>query len=136
PTGSRCSSGVCCPPGTTNCGGACVNLQTDARNCGTCGTTCGAGQACCNGVCTALNTTSNCGACGHACAAPANATATCTNGACGYACLTGFADCDGQASNGCEVNLKTDSRNCGACGHVCPAGKSCVNGVCPCPTGP
>jgi len=30
-----------------------------------------------------------------------------------------WADCDGVPTNACEVNLATDRRNCGNCGHVC-----------------
>src|SRR5262249_32750071 len=56
----------------------------------------------------------NCGACGTKCML-ANATATCTNGACAVqTCNNGFADCDGIASNGCEVNLTTSTANCGS----------------------
>jgi hypothetical protein len=28
------------------------------------------------------------------------------------------------------TNTKTDASNCGACGAVCPAGKTCKNGAC------
>jgi hypothetical protein len=34
-------------------------------------------------------------------------------------CRDGFADCDGNARNGCEANLGEDIENCGACGHAC-----------------
>ena len=34
------------------------------------------------------------------------------------ACPTGTADCDGNKSNKCEINIQTDARNCGACGSV------------------
>ncbi len=67
----------------------------------------------------------NCGACGRACAARANATASCSSGACAYACAAGFGDCDGNAANGCEAPL-TANANCGACGRSCP----CNAGVC------
>ncbi len=33
------------------CNGQCVNLQTDAQNCGTCGNTCSIGEICQNGQC-------------------------------------------------------------------------------------
>jgi hypothetical protein len=45
-----------CKRGTTRCGKTCVNLKTDARNCGSCGTVCGARSGrpdCVRGVCTA-----------------------------------------------------------------------------------
>lgn len=54
--GQRCTAGMCttsggCPAGTTACGGACVNLSSDARNCGACGSACAAGQSCVAGAC-------------------------------------------------------------------------------------
>ena len=33
------------------------------------------------------------------------------------------------------VDTETDTRHCGACGSVCPAGRACVRGACACPTG-
>ncbi|RLJ06812.1 MAG: hypothetical protein DRP16_04590, partial [Candidatus Aenigmatarchaeota archaeon] len=43
---------------------------------------------------------------------------------------TGYDNCDGDWSNGCEVNLLTDSNNCGNCGNVCKDWQDCVNGEC------
>ncbi|MDP3220398.1 MAG: hypothetical protein Q8S73_40250 [Deltaproteobacteria bacterium] len=43
---------VCTAP-EVSCGGACVNVQTSAANCGACGTACPAGQTCSAGVCRA-----------------------------------------------------------------------------------
>ncbi|MDP3274949.1 MAG: MXAN_6577-like cysteine-rich protein [Deltaproteobacteria bacterium] len=98
---------------------------------------CPAPQMNCSGVC--INTTTNtshCGACNNMCPVPANATAGCTASVCGIgACRTGFGNCDGNAANGCEVNLPSDRANCGACGNVCPVGASCTAGVCACPLG-
>ncbi|MFO0558320.1 MAG: hypothetical protein U0269_09885 [Polyangiales bacterium] len=80
-----------CSPQQTRCQGACVNLLSDP---------------------------SNCGSCSNACSLP-NATAGCSAGACVIAsCLDGFADCDGNAANGCEVTLGTAS-NCTRCGDAC-----------------
>nr|MBK7068859.1 DUF5050 domain-containing protein [Deltaproteobacteria bacterium] len=52
-------------------------------------------------------------------------------------CRIGRADCDGDASNGCEVDLATSASNCGACGAACGPGSSCVAGACAptCPAG-
>ena len=53
-SGSVCtaSSGACnCGNGQTCCNGACVNLSADRNNCGTCGSTCGAGASCQAGSC-------------------------------------------------------------------------------------
>jgi hypothetical protein len=63
------------------------------------------------------------------------ATPACVGGVCGVAtCAQGFADCDGVATNGCEVGLQTTSDHCGACGTVCTAtsnaSASCVGGQC------
>jgi hypothetical protein len=61
-TGRICSSGNCiinpallartfCQYPSTSCSGNCVNTQTDATNCGLCGTTCPTGGSCSSGVC-------------------------------------------------------------------------------------
>ncbi|MEZ4409600.1 MAG: fibrinogen-like YCDxxxxGGGW domain-containing protein [Polyangiales bacterium] len=75
----------------------------------------------------------NCGACGRACS-PANATGMCAMGTCRVtACSAGFADCDGDPSNGCEVNTQTSAGNCGGCGMACMvsnATAACVSGAC------
>ncbi len=54
---------------------------------------------------------------------PANAVgrATCVDGKCKLpGCNVGYADCDGNALNGCEAKLDRDNNNCGACGTACP----------------
>ena len=48
-TGFRCCSS--CAPGQADCAGTCVNLASNAANCGGCGVACGAGTTCTNGVC-------------------------------------------------------------------------------------
>ena len=48
----------------------------------------------------------------------------------GDACLDVSADCDGDAANGCEVDLHTSAQHCGACGVVCEAGLACSEGAC------
>jgi hypothetical protein len=50
----------------------------------------------------------------------------------GAACPPGFADCDGNPTNGCETSLSTPA-NCGACGTACVranATATCAMGVC------
>ncbi len=70
-------------------------------------------------------TVGNC--CGVACPMPANGAAGCFGGRCGVAsCATGFGDCDGNAANGCETDLRTTAAHCGACGAPCAAGRACV----------
>jgi hypothetical protein len=58
--------------------------------------------------------------CQPTCIAPA----TC-NGSGGCVCPNGLPACNGQCPD-----LQTDPANCGACGHACPAGSTCVAGVC------
>ncbi len=138
-TGQTCTNGACaCGTGQNLCSGSCKNLQTDAANCGTCGTACGTGQTCtagacvcgsgqtsCSGTCKNLQTDSaNCGTCGTACGTGQ----TCTAGAC--ACATGQSLCSGSCKS-----LQTDAANCGTCGTVCGTGQTCTAGACACATG-
>jgi hypothetical protein len=51
PTNNICSKGKCCPNGTINCSGACVNLRTNPDNCGQCGRRCPS-RRCVNRACT------------------------------------------------------------------------------------
>jgi hypothetical protein len=82
-----------CTGKTTRCGDQCVDLASDAANCGACGTACPAGQMCRNGVCggcsrpaemcngrcvETMNDPLNCGACGMVCP-PSQ---TCRGGSC------------------------------------------------------
>lgn len=68
------------------------------------------------------------------CAALPNAVVGCVGGACvlDY-CLSGFEDCDGTASNGCEVNTGLDPANCGGCSLKCLPNHTaavCASGEC------
>jgi hypothetical protein len=75
----------------------------------------------------------NCGTCGHVCAGGANAIPACNGGACTYTCDTGFADCNGLAADGCEVNLESDPGHCGSCTTSCAVtngARACVEGAC------
>ena len=50
-------------------------------------------------------------------------------------CPDGYADCDGDASNGCEASLADDGTHCGACDVVCATGahataSSCAGSQC------
>jgi alpha-tubulin suppressor-like RCC1 family protein len=49
-------------------------------------------------------------------------------GGCTVTCDDGFADCDGLAASGCEVDTQRSARDCGSCGNVCPFG--CRSGEC------
>jgi hypothetical protein len=49
-------------------------------------------------------------------------------------CDAGYADCNGDASDGCETRTDTDPANCGACNRPCSstgvAAKICAAGLC------
>jgi hypothetical protein len=130
-----------------------TDVKTDPKNCGSCGNACAPGQECrddgngpqCLAPCEAsgkaqcpnacadlLSDPLNCGACGTTCSAHSNEQAECRKGICGTRCDEGFADCDGNPNNGCEVSLAKDPTNCGACGVTCDfvAGQPCVEGKC------
>jgi hypothetical protein len=50
-TGASCSGNACaCPLGTSDCGTACANLDSDPKNCGACGHDC-LGGPCQGGIC-------------------------------------------------------------------------------------
>jgi hypothetical protein len=127
--------------GLTHCGActrACSAAPNTASVCaeGSCRTACVAGFVDCNGRADdgcEVDTRGdlvNCGACGALCR-PANATGRCASGACAVgACAAGFADCDGRPDNGCEVDLTSSLRSCGACGRACAAGQVCQSAAC------
>jgi hypothetical protein len=123
------------------CGMACAPANaTGSCAAGACGVaSCNAGFADCDasaGNGCEVDTTrdlANCGACGTACSPRTNATAACSAGACAYTCSAGFADCDGDPSNGCEVALATDPAHCGTCPNRCAVANgtpACTAGAC------
>jgi hypothetical protein len=160
--GGTCTLGAC-EAGFANCDGTAsngceANTETSLAHCGGCNLACAldhASESCLGGTCTLgaceagfascdgnasngceVNTTaslSNCGGCGLVCDVP-NAGEACLGGTCVMgACSAGFANCDGIASNGCEVNLTTSLSNCGGCNLACNlanAGEACLGGSC------
>ncbi|HEY0881246.1 MAG TPA: FG-GAP-like repeat-containing protein, partial [Archangium sp.] len=48
-----CSNGACGTSCITSCNSACVDVNRDPSNCGTCGTTCAGGETCTSGQCRA-----------------------------------------------------------------------------------
>jgi hypothetical protein len=95
---------TCADAGLTDCSGVCVDVLTDAANCGGCGGLCGAGQFCSGAACLR--------------SAPDGIDL----GACASQGLT---DCGGVCAD-----LGSDLYNCGACGSICPAGAYCSGGAC------
>lgn len=124
-----CSTEKPCQPGQACCEGLCADTAADVGNCGQCGNACQDGASCCGGACVDVSSDAeHCGQCGQVCT-PAHALPTCKASVCGVAsCASGFADCDGQAANGCETDTAHDLGNCGACGNVCTGG-SCGSAI-------
>lgn len=165
--GSDCTDGLAnCDEDNAN---ACeVNTRTDLENCGSCGHACKlahataecsagechiatdgceVGYADCNGKpedgCEVNLKTNklNCGSCDKICPS-LNGDPSCVAGKCEISCDEGFEDCDDLRDNGCEINLKTNVKNCNECDKECSAdaGNSayCKNGACgqtTCPAG-
>lgn len=79
----------------------------------------------------------NCGRCGHACTRRLNAEPRCVAGECRYRCLEGYADCNLDSVDGCEVRTDRDVDNCGECSSPCLVeGDLCVFGACVAPPFP
>lgn len=113
-----CPSGLTyCELGCTNgvCKGQCVDLKSDVDNCGACGANCPV----------------------YSSILPVMSEVPFARSACDYStcvsqCIEGRADCNRSLVDGCEVDIYSDPKNCGACGHVCDAvpGQACVAGQC------
>ena len=97
-----------CPEGASRCGDVCLDLRS---------------------------TVFSCGACGMVCPDRLNAVSSCVAGSCTFVCRSGYADCNGNPSDGCEVAVDVDPLNCGACGNSCPnlphaVSSRCLAGSC------
>ena len=63
----------------------------------------------------------------------AHGSASCEGLQCVNTCSTGWADCDGDTSNGCEANVEDSTASCGSCSLSCTnanGSASCSAGVC------
>jgi len=133
---------LCAAPTATNCSSSCVDLATNARNCGTCGNVCTGQHAeggCAAGLCTVARcdpgwgncdsdvatgcetpttTVTDCGSCGSACNV-AHGFGRCETGTCEVdECEPGWGDCNGSVGDGCETSV-TSAADCGECGTSC-----------------
>jgi hypothetical protein len=144
PAHSHCNSqGKCkCDAPYSKCAGRCLDLRSDVSHCGACDNACEPGQFCAKGTCVACRTSTDCPtsdvACRHyECQAGACVLADDPDGeVCGpgetWSCVSGtcqcmFMKCGDQ--NIC-VDTNSDAGNCGACGHACTGGDTCVGGLC------
>jgi hypothetical protein len=60
-----------------------------------------------------------------------NASSSCTQNGCAInTCNSGYGNCDGNNSNGCETNTDSNTSHCGACNNVCGSGMICRFGGC------
>ncbi len=73
------------------------------------------------------------GVCPPGCTNPHGTTSCSVDGLCQPVCDSGWGNCDGDNTNGCETDLKTNE-NCGDCGIVCTGGDTCVDGICVTPS--
>jgi hypothetical protein len=91
-----------------------------------------------NGCETSLLTTSNCGGCGEICSL-VHAYESCSTGICRLtSCLSGYANCDGSDSSGCEVRLNTNPTCNDAVELPAVCGDTYADWLCPtaCESGP
>ena len=123
-----------CPSGQTDCSGKCVNVQSDAKNCGKCGQVCPS-NLCTGGKCSCPSPTKlcgstcvdvskdnkNCGNCGKVCPSDSS----CSGGSCVKGCAKPRAMCSGICTD-----TSSDPKHCGGCGKACQAGFACVTGSC------
>ena len=142
---SDCCQGTCCAAAVPDCcGDHCTNLDSDVRNCGTCGTRCAPGQICDGGscICEGFACRKDTDCCndyfcrGGLCTAdetnlqPCTGNEQCASGNCssGICCAAGQVSCDGSTC----TDTTSDPNNCNHCGTVCTAP---VNGTATCTAG-
>lgn len=72
----------------------------------------------------------HCGRCDAACPPLEHAERGCGGRCTIWRCARGFRDCNDKVADGCEVDVTSDARHCGRCGHGCGGGRQCEHGRC------
>jgi hypothetical protein len=109
--GGTCQNGRCrCASGMSRCGGVCVNLQTDPRNCGSCGARCQLFAACSAGTCDCVPSS---------CALVPNSICCGGAGGCAACSATDFVDPRDCSTGDTTPCIGPSCRSC------CPAGSTC-----------
>jgi len=138
-----------CGDGRLSCEGTCVDVTANLSHCGACGARCASGEVCADGRCAqppdhcpadGCPAGSYCDLAADRCVAgclsdaACDDTTTCTDRSCA-SCPPMRGNCDRAADDGCETDLANDDASCGACGRVCPSGRTCRAGACACAGG-
>src|SRR5262249_29668385 len=103
-----------CGTSQKDCGGMCVFIDDPGYGCTATGCT----------PCSLPNAVAGCGAAdgGQGCVIKS--------------CIAPFLDCNGDPSDGCEVDPNTDDAHCGGCtAGACTNGEHCAGGACACTGG-
>jgi hypothetical protein len=114
-----CSSGAC-DSAEKECGGRCVDVNRDPRNCGACGIGCPMGTPVCNnGLCQVVSLGPGLSSGGQSSSSSGQS----------VSCRKGTTNCGGVC-----VDTAFDPFHCGACGNICPTNSggqsSCNGGIC------
>ena len=143
-----CAPGTVCDPSINACvgclidtdcavGSICVNATCIPGCSGI--QPCQPGFSCCSQFCVDLQTDlQNCGLCNNACEPPANGIAVCDNSTCELGqCNAGWADCNGDPTDGCERNTIADGPCICTPGdtQICYTGAPGTEGIGACKTG-
>ncbi len=132
-----------------------ISVKSDPAHCGSCANNCGSvtngTPTCVDFLCRAScdpgwGSCSNnpaqcethtdvdpyhCGDCKTPCTGNIHAAPHCEGGKCTFHCSPGFDDCNGDSTDGCEIDVYNDPHHCGSCGIDCKE-LGCSQGTCTC----